>query len=32
MEMQKKALDTTFENWKKGIEQIDDVCFFGIKF
>ena len=32
MEMQKKALASSFEKWKEGFEQIDDVCVFGIKF
>ena len=32
MEMQKKVLESTFEKWKGGLEQIDDVCVFGIKF
>jgi serine phosphatase RsbU (regulator of sigma subunit) len=32
MEMQKKALASSFEEWKEGFEQIDDVCVFGIKF
>jgi len=31
MEMQKKALASSFEGWKGGFEQIDDVCVFGIK-
>ena len=32
MEMQKKVLESTFEKWKGSLEQIDDVCVFGIKF
>ena len=31
MEMQKKVLESTFEKWKEGLAQIDDVCVFGIK-
>jgi serine phosphatase RsbU (regulator of sigma subunit) len=28
---QKKILDTTFENWKGELEQVDDVCVIGFK-
>ncbi len=28
---QKKILETTFIDWKKGLEQVDDVCVIGIK-
>lgn len=29
--IQKEILDTTFENWKGQLEQIDDVCIVGIR-
>ena len=32
MEIQKIELSSSFEKWKEGFEQIDDVCVFGIKF
>jgi serine phosphatase RsbU (regulator of sigma subunit) len=28
---QKQIIDTTFESWKGGLEQIDDVCVIGIR-
>ena len=28
---QREILDSTFENWKGNLEQIDDVCVFGIR-
>jgi len=28
---QKEILNTTFENWKSNLEQVDDVCIMGIK-
>lgn len=31
MNQQKVNLDNTFENWRKGIEQVDDVCIIGVK-
>jgi len=31
MEMQKRALDSSFEKWKDSLEQIDDVCIIGLK-
>ena len=31
MDEQKNRLDNAFENWKKGFEQIDDVCIIGIQ-
>ena len=31
MKDQKELLDTTFENWKGDLEQIDDVCIIGVK-
>ena len=31
MVIQKQKLDTVFENWKGGLEQVDDVCVIGIK-
>ena len=30
-EMQEQVLDSTFENWKNGVEQVDDVCIMGIR-
>ncbi len=30
LEMQKEELETTFENWKKGVDQVDDVTIIGI--
>jgi hypothetical protein len=32
MEEQFLQIDTAFENWKNGREQVDDVCVIGIKF
>ena len=32
MEIQKIELASSFEKWKEGFEQIDDVCVLGIKF
>ncbi len=29
--VQKEKLDTTFEDWKGNLEQVDDVCIIGIK-
>ncbi|MDP3558013.1 MAG: SpoIIE family protein phosphatase [Bacteroidota bacterium] len=29
---QNKLFDSTFENWKGNLEQVDDVCLIGIKF
>jgi serine phosphatase RsbU (regulator of sigma subunit) len=31
MEEQRQIINTTFENWKGGLEQIDDVCIIGVK-
>jgi len=31
MEAQRKEIDKTFEEWKKGLEQIDDVCLIGVR-
>jgi|JI10StandDraft_1071094.scaffolds.fasta_scaffold86548_2 serine phosphatase RsbU (regulator of sigma subunit) len=31
MSVQKEILNTKFEEWKSGIEQVDDVCVIGIK-
>ena len=31
LDKQKELLDTLFENWKKDLEQIDDVCIIGIR-
>ena len=31
MSEQKQILENTFENWKNGIEQVDDVTLIGIK-
>ena len=31
MPFQENQLETVFENWKKGIEQVDDVCVMGIR-
>ncbi|MBK6525851.1 MAG: tetratricopeptide repeat protein [Crocinitomicaceae bacterium] len=31
MNRQKVKLENAFENWKKGIEQIDDVCMIGVE-
>jgi serine phosphatase RsbU (regulator of sigma subunit) len=31
MDAQKKALELTFENWKGQLNQVDDVCVFGIR-
>lgn len=31
MEEQKEHLETTFENWKGELEQVDDVCVIGIR-
>ena len=30
MDQQKLMLENTFENWRKGIEQVDDVCIIGV--
>jgi serine phosphatase RsbU (regulator of sigma subunit)/Tfp pilus assembly protein PilF len=30
MDQQKEKLDQAFENWRKGFEQIDDVCIIGV--
>jgi serine phosphatase RsbU (regulator of sigma subunit) len=32
MEQQKELLDESFETWRGDLEQIDDVCFIGVKF
>jgi serine phosphatase RsbU (regulator of sigma subunit) len=32
MEEQKSIIDVTFENWRRDLEQIDDVCVIGVKF
>ena len=32
MSVQKETLNSKFEEWKSGIEQVDDVCVIGIKF
>jgi serine phosphatase RsbU (regulator of sigma subunit) len=31
MSQQKQNLDTTFENWKGNLEQVDDVCIVGLR-
>ena len=31
LENQKIELDRHFESWRGGLEQIDDVCLFGMK-
>ncbi|TSJ42083.1 tetratricopeptide repeat protein [Fluviicola chungangensis] len=31
MSSQEARLESTFENWKSGIEQVDDVCIMGIR-
>lgn len=31
MEKQRELLDSSFEYWKGNLEQVDDVCFIGIK-
>jgi serine phosphatase RsbU (regulator of sigma subunit) len=31
LESQKQKLDEVFENWKGGLEQVDDVCVIGIR-
>jgi len=31
MQMQRKTLDLTFETWKGGLEQVDDVCIIGVR-
>jgi serine phosphatase RsbU (regulator of sigma subunit) len=31
MNEQKEKLEIAFENWKKGIEQVDDVCLIGVR-
>lgn len=31
MESQKEKINYIFNNWKKGIEQVDDICIFSIK-
>lgn len=32
MQSQKEKIDQVFENWKGNLEQIDDVCIFGVRF
>jgi serine phosphatase RsbU (regulator of sigma subunit) len=32
LETQKEVLNTTFDNWKKHLEQVDDVSLIGLKF
>lgn len=32
MQEQRKTLEETLDDWKKDLEQIDDVCVFGLKF
>jgi serine phosphatase RsbU (regulator of sigma subunit) len=32
LNVQKEILDTTFDNWKKHLEQVDDVSLIGIRF
>jgi serine phosphatase RsbU (regulator of sigma subunit) len=32
LEMQKEILDTTFDSWKKHLEQVDDVSLIGLRF
>lgn len=32
MASQKESLEKEFEDWKKGYEQVDDVCVIGVKF
>ena len=31
MEQQKEIINQTFEKWKGGLEQLDDVCVIGVK-
>jgi serine phosphatase RsbU (regulator of sigma subunit) len=31
MEQQRKIIDTSFENWKGNLEQVDDVCIIGVR-
>lgn len=31
MEKQKESLNFAFEDWKKDVEQLDDVCVIGIR-
>ncbi|WP_343631721.1 tetratricopeptide repeat protein [Fluviicola sp.] len=31
MDSQEVLLESTFENWKNGIEQVDDVCIIGVR-
>lgn len=31
MERQKEIINTTFENWKSDVDQVDDVCIIGIR-
>ncbi len=31
MSEQEQLLESTFENWKNGIEQVDDVCIMGVR-
>jgi serine phosphatase RsbU (regulator of sigma subunit) len=31
MQEQKQIIDETFESWKGGLEQVDDVCLIGVK-
>jgi hypothetical protein len=30
MQEQKDVIDLTFEDWKRGFEQLDDVCIIGV--
>jgi serine phosphatase RsbU (regulator of sigma subunit) len=32
MDKQLNALNSSFENWKGNLEQVDDVCIIGVKF
>ncbi|MFN6083878.1 MAG: hypothetical protein ACK476_02990, partial [Fluviicola sp.] len=32
MKEQYEILATTFDNWKLDIDQVDDVCVFGVKY
>lgn len=31
MSAQEELLESTFENWKQGVEQVDDVCIMGVR-
>lgn len=31
MSEQERLLESTFENWKQGVEQVDDVCIVGVR-